>query len=419
MKINKIHELAEDIVNIVTYDYAGYNEISNKRVHRDYLNNITNGMDYNEFYKITDRYLKIFKDGHLRIKDNTGEILKNNFKVRRFKNKLYVTESTKNSPVQVGESITAIDEKEIDYIARKNQDILDESPERQDFSFILDHGREITLSNGKKINLIKDKTYLSHKSKYVFHKINQETMYLKFNDFNNTTEINNKIDIYREELRNSKNLLIDLRENKGGNDNSYFGLLDYVFKDKKYYSELKKEKDFIYYNATKRNLYLRKKMLFSFLNPNHMKDTMLDKLIKKEIAFFEDNLGKGLVPYNDSEDIDFFINGKNKPQRIIVLTDYFCASSGENFVELVQKSSKVTVIGRNTMGVTDYSNCCEENKGDFSIIYPISKRSYVDYGLGIQGKGIKADIYIPWTPELIKEDQDLALALKIFKKSSI
>lgn len=105
------------------------------------------------------------------------------------------------------------------------------------------------------------------------------------------------------------------------------------------------------------------------------------------------------------------INTEPGPDKIILLTDVYCGSSGDSFVEVCKNSSMVTVIGR-PIGLNDYANIAVRSWADkFELWYPTSKLSRVDEGDGMSGIGIKPDIYVPCTPKHIKEDVDLKRAI--------
>lgn len=140
------------------------------------------------------------------------------------------------------------------------------------------------------------------------------------------------------------------------------------------------------------------------------------KVLKKE---WEKNRGKGFGEFDLSDLNNMAVfTGKNTPRKIVILSDVFCASSGESFVETAKKSAKVTVIGRPTAGLNDYANLVVIKWQDmFELWYPTSRLSKIDQGNGMTGVGIEPDLYIPWTPEHIFEDVDLKKALVILKKN--
>ncbi|WP_245736078.1 S41 family peptidase [Virgibacillus subterraneus] len=165
-------------------------------------------------------------------------------------------------------------------------------------------------------------------------------------------------------------------------------------------------------NCTSRNVELRTQLLKSAFSS--IEDEVTRNQINAFIKQLEENKDKGFVELDFGEmDDSFSIKTKPGPEQVILLTDVYCGSSGDSFVELCKNSSKVTVIGRPTLGLNDYSNLAImswENK--FKLSYPTSKLSTVDEGKGMSGVGIQPDIYIPWTPEHIDVDLDVKKALE-------
>ncbi|WP_083991292.1 S41 family peptidase [Alkalihalobacillus pseudalcaliphilus] len=99
-----------------------------------------------------------------------------------------------------------------------------------------------------------------------------------------------------------------------------------------------------------------------------------------------------------------------------ILTDYECASSGDSFVQICQKSPSTTIVGRYTAGAIDYANCCIQSYDSFDFLYPTTKISAVDDGRGIDGVGVKPDQYIPWEPSMLDEDIHLHTVLDLIEK---
>lgn len=96
------------------------------------------------------------------------------------------------------------------------------------------------------------------------------------------------------------------------------------------------------------------------------------------------------------------------------MTDVYCGSAGDSFIENCKMSSKVTVIGRPTAGLNDYANLAIQRWDEgFELWYPTSRLSRIDSGRGMTGVGVEPHIYIPWSPQHLKEDVDLAAALRL------
>lgn len=98
---------------------------------------------------------------------------------------------------------------------------------------------------------------------------------------------------------------------------------------------------------------------------------------------------------------------------MLILTDENCGSSGDSFVEEMRYSSKVTVIGRPTAGINDYTDVCYQNYGDFRFEYPTKRSLRIDQGKGQMHTGVPVDIHIPWTPEHLERDVELETALQL------
>ena len=100
---------------------------------------------------------------------------------------------------------------------------------------------------------------------------------------------------------------------------------------------------------------------------------------------------------------------------MFLLTDDRCASAGDSLSAELRCSPKVTVVGRPTAGANDYSNCCVQRYGDFSLQYPMSRSLLIDRGEGKLHRGEPVDVYIPWTPEHIERDVDLERVREMLK----
>lgn len=132
--------------------------------------------------------------------------------------------------------------------------------------------------------------------------------------------------------------------------------------------------------------------------------TMRDELLEYR--------GKGFIKREDDA-MDIPIVGDSSVEKMYIITDSGCASSGDNFVAVFSMFPKVTVVGRPTMGILDYSNVAFVPYDNFNLMYPTSRLLAVDSGNGMMKKGVKVDYYIPWTPEHLKRDVDLEWTLQM------
>ncbi|MBY5035030.1 hypothetical protein K6V78_08205 [Streptococcus gallolyticus] len=54
----------------------------------------------------------------------------------------------------------------------------------------------------------------------------------------------------------------------------------------------------------------------------------------------------------------------------------------------------VTVVGRPTMGILDYSNCCIVEFDDFQLMYPTSRWCAIDQGKEMIDKGVAPHVLL-------------------------
>ena len=138
-------------------------------------------------------------------------------------------------------------------------------------------------------------------------------------------------------------------------------------------------------------------------------------MLKQMVADLDNNCGKGFVITEEddgSESIDLPYVGDTKVEKVFVITDGSCGSSGDNCVLILGAFPKVTVVGRPTMGIMDYSNVAMQYYDDFFLMYPTSRLTYIDDGIHMMTEGIEVDKYIPWTPEHLERDMDVKYILE-------
>ena len=131
-------------------------------------------------------------------------------------------------------------------------------------------------------------------------------------------------------------------------------------------------------------------------------------------AELEKYKGKGFV--EDSQDMELPIVGEDGVEHVYIITDENRASSGDAFVEIMSVSPKVTIVGRPTMGIQDYSSVCMVALGDFSFVYPTTRLTAIDKGIMQTGNGVAVDVYVPWTLDFLTCDIDLETVMNLIEK---
>ncbi len=216
-----------------------------------------------------------------------------------------------------------------------------------------------------------------------------------------------------------KNLIIDVRVNSGGSDSLYWPLLKYALPAGKSYKDMVTDEAGMEILYTPTNVAHRRKLFEQDLRDPHL-SAESRAFTESLLADLEVHQGAGFVCADDEEDYLAEYKGlEGGPNKIYILSDVRCASSGDNFVQTFKPLPKVTVVGRATLGILDYSNCCFAEFGDDYLMYPTSRSLEIDKGNGMTDRGVEPDIYIPWTPEHLERDVDLDYVLKLIQTSEI
>lgn len=419
-------EIFNEIIDITHHDYAGFDEKLGWDRPEIYLEKIERLKDKQEmtpqkFTEIVNDYLISFQDRHMYFllegSDNV-KVSTRGFRVRRYNDALYVTETFEEYRFPKGSKIISIDNQTIEQLTASKRYLLREtSAEREDWSDIINKSSFIKIENenGQQIKFdLKKYEPVLWKNESLLKAINERTLLMTLPSFVNVKAILDFVQYHEAELKACTNLLIDVRKNNGGNGQAISTLLQYIFPHGERPSSEVKLKEF---NCTNRN-----SDLFIQLCHNARKN-INDEGTLRVLDFaeeqFETYRGQGFVAFDFSnllEEEVFEIEGSDLPRKIIVISDSYCASAGEYFVETCMGSSKVTVVGRATMGVNDYSDLVIKDWDNmFSLYYPVSRLVQKTLNDPLHGKGIQPHHYIPWTPEHIQNDLDLLYALEMLQ----
>lgn len=413
-------DIFDEIVDIMRNDYAGCIDkkgwdTPNKYRERIYKLEQQGQLNDYQFVNIVYDYLLDFQDPHLffiSTEDNSEANKDIGFKVRRFKNDLYVVDVSSEDRIRKGDKIVSLDGSsmtELDSLYKR--ELMGKPPERQKWEKIMEKHNLIRIENIDNeyvdINL-----RLYEKKKYTpIHKVdilNEETMLITLSDFISPEPIVELLKDNEQRLTNLKNLIIDVRNNHGGSDSSFSQLLPYIFPTGTTSINLKNYK--MDFNVTERTAELQKTLLHELQEKTE--DESFKETLRSMSQFFENNSGKGFVPI-DSDDT-FDIQGLEHPKKVVILSDIYCGSAGDIFVDFASSSDKVTIIGRETAGLNDYSNLLQKDWNDkFSLYYPTSRMQYLDKE--IKDNGVKPDIFLEWNPDHILKDIDMETALKFLE----
>lgn len=231
-----------------------------------------------------------------------------------------------------------------------------------------------------KNSIYSDKPYLV--------KLSDETVYFLIPSFDiSQKKVIDSVILNNENILSSaKNLIIDIRRNRGGSDYSYENLLPFI-----HTSPIRSVG--VEYKSTP----LNNEAMLMIAN-----DTLFNRQTREWYKKSYDNLQKNIGEYilltNKPVTIDA-INIKSKaPLHIAILTDNSTGSSAEQFVLDAKQSSKVKIYGKPTLGSLDISNMnsTKSPSGEFILRYGTSKSLRIpEYQ--IDDIGLMPDVYLDST----------------------
>lgn len=178
-------------------------------------------------------------------------------------------------------------------------------------------------------------------------------------------------------LRTMPNLVLDLRGNGGGSDFVYQPLMPLIYADTVHTIGV----DVL---ATPDNV----KSWSSMLDDKYVTG-WTRYYIQNTITTMKGHLGQTIAITADRATT--LREVRPFPRHVVVLIDGDCASTTEQFLLEALQSSKVTLMGRHTMGVLDYSNVREMPIFclPFTLHYATTRSRRVDHGKGIDNIGIQ------------------------------
>lgn len=344
--------------------------------------------------------------------------------LRRHEDSLYVLDSDSGNGLEVGDRIIAIGGQPLDQVYQEHQAFfVSPTPERQymEWAYLVKKAEQVSLfRNGQFLQVeIGDCQDSAEQEAFAWNWLDDHTLYMKMENFYDEEKIGQLYTQIEPLLPMVKNLIIDVRVNSGGSDSLYWPLLKYALPAGKSYKDMVTDEVDMEILYTSTNVAHRRKLFEQDLRDPHL-SAESRAFTESLLADLEVHQGAGFVCADDEEDYLAEYRGlEGGPNKIYILSDVRCASSGDNFVQTFKPLPKVTVVGRATLGILDYSNCCFAEFGDDYLMYPTSRSLEIDKGNGMTDRGVEPDIYIPWTPEHLERDVDLDYVLKLIQTSEI
>ncbi len=239
-------------------------------------------------------------------------------------------------------------------------------------------------------------------------KLSPKTVLFCIPTFNGTqkTLIDSTIRANDELIKSTENLIIDIRDNGGGSDDSYEKIIPFLYTNpiRTINTEL--------YSTPLNNL----RMMDFYDHPEKYGFTEEDrKWAKKSYDTLQKHLGQ-FVNLNDGRTVNIqqFDSILPMPKNVAIIINEHNGSTAEEFLLAARQSKKVKLYGITTMGVLDISNMYFVDSPDklFTLGYSLSKSLRIP-DMAIDGKGIIPDFYID---KSIRDFEWLSYVQKILEK---
>lgn len=220
----------------------------------------------------------------------------------------------------------------------------------------------------------------------VARQISDKTFFLRIPSFSGTQkkDIDSLIAQYHDKITRTENLIIDIRNNGGGNDASFQKLLSYM------YTNPMRTIGVDYLSTPLNN----KRMEFIIGSDDFSKDDK--EWAKKGLKKLNANIGK-FVNLADDDKVEIYKMDSisTYPKNIAILINENNGSTAEQFLLTAKQSRKVKLFGTTTAGVLDISNMyyVESPCKTLRLGYSLSKSRRIP-GMAIDAKGIQPDYYI-------------------------
>ena len=410
-------DIFKDIVWIMTHDSSTVKDRKGCNP-QPFLEKITDDMTEQEFLYQVRTYLASFGIiGHISFHDKKSG--PKGFLLRINEQEMFVEEANQDTGLQVGDRILSLDGMSLEQVALQHPNyFISLTPERRyrEWADLLLMAEQVTvLRDGQEMSITVRASQQAQKAQIFWKELESDILYLRLDNFMDEEAINRLYQECLQKIAEIETLIIDIRYNNGGTDSLYFPLLHLGLEEGKGYDTLDLQDDGMEILYTEGNVDRRLKDFELWLQQENISpDTV--KLLEDFRNNLLQNRGKGYVRYQDDQDELFpGVKGSHYPEQIFVLSDIYCASSGDNFVKMMKSFKKVTVIGRPTLGILDYSNCCKVDYDDYFLMFPTSRWLAIDKGKGMTDKGVLPDIEVPWTPAHFERDVDLDKCLELIE----
>ncbi|WP_373974885.1 S41 family peptidase [Chitinibacter sp. SCUT-21] len=215
---------------------------------------------------------------------------------------------------------------------------------------------------------------------------------------------------HQAEIIDGRTLVIDLRENSGGSDESYSALLPFVMSGAFQITGMQ-------VLSTPDNIKAWEALPHQFPDMSDETKAQVHSLTENMSAHPKQfvNMGDSLSYTIPPEE---FGGVQKNPSKVIVIQSKKTASSAEQFLLAAKQSHKVVRIGENSAGVLDYANMRQFDlaSGHRTLWLGTTRSLRVSQGLGIDEIGIVPDIKLDHDTLFNDDVLEMAIRSHIAKK---
>jgi len=221
-----------------------------------------------------------------------------------------------------------------------------------------------------------------------FKVLNKDFIYLKLGRFNqeNVNKLDSLIKVNRSIIYQSRNLIIDLRGNPGGNAGSSEEMINLIYTNPIIYPPWQ-------YRSSPELIEWKRYEIAELVKNDPYKRLKSQQILLEQLLAHPGQLVNGGDSIIRTED-----SVAHYPERIAFLADERSGSSAEFFIFEGKQSKKVKLFGTNTAGVMDYGETQSLNLscGKYIISVPWGRNGWIErFGFRIDNIGFRPDVQIP------------------------
>ena len=422
-------DMFDQIESIVSHDYAGCDGnaalLPDVRPRVSKLGSRATHRRDSEFLRLVRYYLACTGDPNLRIiklGSNSRHDWNVGFSARAAQDCLFVDEVWDDDRLCKGDRILAIDGQPINVYRNdeRRRALLGVTPEREDWGFFLHYAKTLEIeraATGARLDIKPNHNALDARALAEMEPVlycepkDDETVYMRIDSLEDADAVAGVVFENEGLLRRADKLVLDLRHCKGGSFEGVEPLLPFLIDTPQSFADFMGDMG-LFCLYSKGNC---DRMVASVEEQSRL-EGWSEEEERAEVDRIEELAETGFVwePALLPDEWLVPVEPDEGPRRVVVLCDDGCAGEAETLLQALQRQEKATIVGRSSRGASDFQQLFTVNfDDDMLFIYPMAQTPQAHDGRGINGRGVDADVYVPWTEAELEEDVILREALEL------